>query len=189
MKAKVDRENLAIVRQCFANTVLSHKTHEMAVERKSRRITIFKILNIVVIALVLTIFVVQAMWVNNPILGYIGAGLTAAEIVLLISHLTFGTESDTTAHKNSALKYMSLRDRYKPLVADLMKGTISKDEIEHKRDELLREYQMIADLSLQTSIKDYQKAMKSLKLTEDDENVWSDKQVDSLLPKELRLTK
>ena len=70
-----------------------------------------------------------------------------------------------------------------------MKGTISKDEIERKRDELLREYQMIADLSLQTSIKDYQKAMKSLKLTEDDENVWSDKQVDSLLPKELRLTK
>ena len=52
MKAKIDQENLAIVRQYFANTVLSHKTQEMAVERKGRRITIFKILNIVVIALV-----------------------------------------------------------------------------------------------------------------------------------------
>lgn len=189
MKAKVDRENLAIVRQYFANTVLSHKTQEMAVERKGRRITIFKILNIVVIALVLSIFVIQAMWVNNPILGYIGAGLTAAEIVLLISHLTFGAESDTTAHKNSALKYMSLRDRYKPFIADLMKGMVDKEEVERRRDDLLREYQMIADLSLQTSAKDYQKAMKSLKLVEDDENVWSDKQVDSLLPKELRLTR
>lgn len=183
------KENLAAVRHAYANVVFAHKVQEMAVERKEKRIATFKILNVVVIAAVLTIFVSQAFVHSNPILAYIGAGLTVAEIVILISHLTFGVEQEVVAHKNSALKYMSLRDRYKSFIADLMRGALNEDDVVRGRDDLLREYQMISDLSLQTNEHDYSKAMVKLKLIEDDQNVWSDKQIDSLLPKDLRLVK
>lgn len=186
---KSSKENFAVVRQCFANAGFSHKVQEMAAVRKGHQITIFKILNIVLIATVLLLFVIQSVTKTHPMLAYIGAGLTAAEIVLLISHLTFGIEQEVVAHKNSALKYMSLRDRYKSFLADMMQGVLDKNEVVRIRDDLLREYQMVSDLSIQTNDEDYRTAMKKLKLIEDNQNVWSDKQIDSLLPKELRLSK
>lgn len=186
---KVDKENLAVVRQAFANAAFSHKVQEMAVERKEGRITKFKALNIGLIGAVLAIFVIQSFVPGNQVLAYIGAGLTAAEIIILLSHLTFGVEQEVVAHKNSALKYMALRDRYKSFIADMMRGALDSMEIARMRDDLLREYQMISDLSIQTNEHDYSRAMTKLKLVEDDQNVWSDKQIDSLLPKELRLVK
>lgn len=186
---KIDKENLAVVRQAFANAAFSHKVQEMAAERKEKRITTFKVLNICLIALVLLLFVLQATTDSSPVLTYIGAGLTAAEMVLLISQLTFGVEQEVVAHKNSALKYMSLRDRYKSTLADIARGALVEDEFTRMRDNLLREYQMISDLSIQTSSDDYNNAMTKLKLIPDGQNVWSDKQIDSLLPKELKAAK
>jgi hypothetical protein len=72
---------------------------------------------------------------------------------------------------------------------DIIRGVTSGDGLSHKRDDLLREYQMISELALQTSEDDYHKAMKRLKLVEDGQNAWSDEQINSLLPKELRSTK
>lgn len=186
---KSSKENLAVVRQAFASAAFSHKVQQVAAERKKWRITNFKVLNIVLIAAVLFLFVFQSITDTHPVLAYLGAGLTAAEIVLLISHLTFGVEQEVVAHKNSALKYMSLRDRYKTFIADLMPGTLDKNDVARLRDDFLREYQMICELSIQTNDDDYHMAMKKLKLVEDKQNVWSDKQIDSLLPKDLRITK
>jgi cell shape-determining protein MreC len=183
---KIDKENLAVVRQAFANAAFSHKVQEMAAERKEKRITIFKVLNICLIGLVLLLFLLQATTNSSPVLAYIGAGLTAAEIVLLISQLTFGIEQEVVAHKNSALKYMSLRDRYKSTLADITRGVLVDNEFTRTRDNLLKEYQMISDLSVQTTGSDYDNAMAKLKLTSDGQNVWSDKQIDSLLPRQLR---
>ena len=186
---KVSKENLSVVRHAYANVVFSHKVQEMAVERKERRITIFKVLNIALIGAALFLFVFQSITNTHPVLAYIGAGLTAAEIILLLSHLTFGIEQEVVAHKNTALKYMSLRDRYKSFIGDMLQGALTTQEMARIRDDLLREYQMISDLSIQTNEDDYHKAMKKLKLVEDKQNVWSDKQIDSMLPKELRTKK
>lgn len=186
---KIYKENLAVVRQAFANAAFSHKVQEMAAERKEGRIATFKTINICLIGLVLLLFLLQATTDSSPVLTYIGAGLTAAEIVLLISQLTFGVEQEVVAHKNSALKYMSLRDRYKSTLADILRGTLDDREFTKTRDNLLKEYQMISDLSIQTSSNDYDEAMAKLKLVPDGKNVWSDKQIDSLLPKELRAKK
>lgn len=182
---KSQPQNLAVIRQAFANAAFSHKVQEMAAERKEKRITLFKILNVVFIAVVLVIFVIQSFIPNNPILTYIGAGLTAAEIVIWVSHLTFAIEQEVVAHKNSALKYMALRDRYKTFLADVMQSALKPTGIARQRDSLLSEYQMISDLSIQTNGKDYDNAMKKLNLIPDNKNVWSDKQINSLLPKEL----
>ncbi len=182
----VDKRNLAIVRQSFTNAAFTHKTHEMAAERKEHRSIIFKVLNITLITLVLGLLVTQTIIPTNLIFSYIGAGLTGAEIALLIIHLSFNIEPEVVSHKNTALKYMSLRDMYKLLIADILSDAVGTDEIVKRRDNLLREYQTISDLALQTNQKDYNNAMSRLKIKEDRQNIWSDKQIDGLLPKELR---
>jgi hypothetical protein len=182
----VDKKNLAVVRQNLANAAFSHKVHEMAVERKGRVVTIFKILNVTLVSLVLILFVAQTIRPSSPVISYIGAGLTAGVIILLIIQLSFSIENEIVTHKNTALKYMDLRDRYKLLLADILNSRNGLGAANQRRDELLHEYQTISDLALQTTQHDYSSAMERLKLKDDNKNVWSDKQIDSLLPKELQ---
>lgn len=183
----IDKNNLALVRQSFASTALSHKVHEMAVVRKERKSKLFKILNIFLVSCVLVLLVLQANTNKSHVYSIAAAGLTALEMVLLITSLAFNVEGEIVAHKNSALKYMSLRERYKVLIGDIISERISAKAATSVRNEYLREYQNISDLAVQTDENDYSKAMSKLKIVEDDKNVWSDKQIDNLLPKELRV--
>lgn len=183
----INEQNLATVRHNFANAVFAHKVHEKAAERKEGRSTKYKLANVAVITLVLAIFVAQAINNSLTVLSYIGAGVTAGEIVLLIVSLIFNHEPEITGHKNTALKYMNLRDRYRLLIADMINSQMSDAEATQKRDNLLHEYQVISDLSLPTTKEDYSKAMDDLQLQSDGQNTWSDDQIDSLLPQALRV--
>jgi hypothetical protein len=182
----INQQNLATVRHNFANATFAHKVHEIAAERKEARSAKYKLANVAVVALVLGIFAFQSINNNFPVLNYIGAGVTAGEIVLLIISLTFNREPEITSHKNTALKYMNLRDRYRSLIADAISGNLSDADAGRKRDDLLHEYQVISDLALATTNHDYNKAMRALQLQPDSQNTWSDSQIDSLLPKALR---
>ncbi|MBL8122413.1 SLATT domain-containing protein [Candidatus Saccharibacteria bacterium] len=184
---KLRKSNLSIVRQNFANAAFSHKVHEMAAERKERKSNIFRVVNVILVAIVMLLFVFQALNPTNNTFSYIGAGLTAAEIIFLIVQLSFGVEREIVSHKNSALKYMALRDRYKELIADITVSALPDAQAVQLRSTYLREYQTISDLALQTNPNDYSNAMSRLNLKPDGQNVWSDKQVNSLLPKELRV--
>jgi len=182
----MDKENLSVVRQCFASVSFNHKIHEVASDRKAESSIRFKYIDILIISLIFILLVLQTQIPSNIIFSFVGAGLTAAEIVVLIIKLFFHFDEDSVAHKSTALKYMSLRDQYKNLITDIVKQSISHGEIANRRDQLLHEYQMISDLALQTSQDDYREAMKRLKIKEDGQNIWSDSQIDHFLPKELR---
>jgi len=181
----LSQQNLATVRHNFANATFAHKVHEMAAERKEHRSIWYKWANIGVVLIVLGIFAFQPSNAS-PVWNYIGAGVSAGEILLLIVSLTFNHEPEITSHKNTALKYMNLRDRYRSLIADMLRGGVSETVAAQKRDDLLHEYQVISDLALATIVKDYDKAMRALQLKPDGQNTWSDKQIDSLLPVALR---
>lgn len=182
----MDEKNLAIVRQSFANAALGHKIQEVAADRKDAIVKKLKWFELVLVGAVLVLFIVQAQIPDNLLFSYIGAGLTVAEILLLLIKQTFHFDDDVVAHKNAASKYLGLRDRYRLLVSDSIDTTIEQKELQRRRDALLHEYQLIIDLSLPTTGKDYDEAMKRMKLEQDGENVWSDNQIDHLLPKELR---
>lgn len=181
----MDKENLAVVRQSLANAAFSHKIHEVASDRKDKAANQFRIIDICIISLVLILLIVQTQVPSNLVFSIVGASLTGAEIIFMIVKLNFHFDEDAVAHKNTALKYMSLRDRYKSLIVDIVKQSIKQVEIVKRRDQLLNEYQMISDLALQTSRDDYDEAMKRLKIKEDNKNIWSDVQIDNFLPKEL----
>lgn len=182
----VNQPNLAAVRHNFANATFAHKVHEMAAERKSTRSSNYKKANVAMVVLVMSIFVFQSINNTFPVLNYIGAGISAGEIVLLVVSLTFNHEPEITSHKNTALKYMNLRDRYRSLITDIISNGITDTNAIRKRDDLLHEYQVISDLALVTTKQDYIRAMDDLQLKPDGQNTWSDDQIDSLLPELLR---
>lgn len=182
----MDKENLAAIRQSFANAALGHKIQEVASGRKDKGANFFKKAEIVVVSAVLILLVIQSQMPSNPIFSYLGAGLAIIEILMLVLRQMYHFDEDVVSHKNAASSYMMLRDKYKSLITDVIKGSIPTEEITKRRDALLNEYQLISKLSLPTLDKDYPEAMKRLKLKEDDQNIWTDSQIDHLLPNDLR---
>ncbi len=182
--------NLSIVRQSFANTVFTHKVQEVAAENHGKKALIIKVVNIVLVSVVLVLLVMQASSPQNLLFAFIGAGITVAEVIFLVIQLIFSFEQRVVIHKNSALKYMGLRDAYRSLIADIMNDGVSDAEIITRRDLLQREYQTIGDLAPQTGNKEYTEAQKRLNkrgAVQGEEFTWSDEEVDRFLPEKLRL--
>lgn len=188
----MDIKNLSIIRQTFANTVFTHKVQEVAAENKEKKGNCIKIFNIILTSLVLIFLVLQLIFSDKFFLTYISAGITIGEIIFLIVQLSFDFDKQMIFHKNSALKYMQLRDKYRSLIVDIMNDTISEQSLISKRDLLQSEYQVISDLSPQTGGNEYEEAQKRLNMrgvVKSEQFTWSDEEVDRFLPEELRLNK
>ena len=185
-------KNLSIIRQSFASTVFTHKVQEVAVEKQEKNVLTIKVVNIVLVSIVLVLLIIQASNPENLLFAYIGAGITVAEVIFLIIQLTFSFEQSVVMHKNSALKYMGLRDAYRSLIVDVMGDSISYEQITSRRDLLQREYQIISDLAPQTGPYEYAEAQKRLNkrgTVQGEEFTWSDEEIDWFLPENLRLKK
>jgi hypothetical protein len=188
----MDTKNLSIIRQSFANCVFTHKVQEVAADFQNKKANKVKILNIVFTAIVLILLVIQTACPTALILSYIAAGITVGEVVFLIVQLTFNFEQKGVLHKNSALKFMGLRDNYRLLITDVMNESIDTQAIMAKRDNLQHQYQVICDLAPQTSGKEYTEAQKRLNkrgAVSGEEFTWSDEEIDWFLPEKLRIVK
>lgn len=184
----MDKKNLAIIRQAFANAALGHKINEVAASRKGRAVSWFKLADIIIVSIVLMLFLLQSIFsaTSLPVLGYMGAGLSVAEIVLLIIKQMYHFDEDVVSHKNAAGMFLVLRDQYRSLISDIISRSIQASDVIKRRDALLHEYQLISRLSLPTTDSDYTDALNRMKIKPDNLNIWSDKQIDQLLPSELR---
>lgn len=188
----MDRRNLATVRQSFANTVFTHQVQEIAASNKRRKVFWIKVSNIVLVGIVLILLVLQSQNPTEPIYSYLGAGITVAEIIFLIIQLTFDFEQQSLLHKNSALKYMALRDRYRLLITDIMNEKAPKNELIERRNALQNEYQAISDLAPPTEQAEFDAAQERLNkkgIVRGEQFTWSDAEIDHFLPEELRLGK
>lgn len=188
----MDIKNLSIARQTFANAVFTHKVQEVAAENKCNKVHKIKMTNIIFVGIVLLSLVLQTSFPNKIIFSYIGAGLAIGEVLFLIVQLSFGFEQQMVLHKNSALKYMQLRDKYRLLIADIMNDSLSDIEVRSKRDLLQSEYQVISDLSPQTGKDEYDEAQIRLNRggnAESEQFTWSDEEIDRFLPEELKIKK
>lgn len=188
----MDIINLSIIRQSFANTVFTHKVQEVATKNQGKKAFYVKIVNIVLVSLVLILLYLQTKNPLEIIYSYVGVGVTISEIIFLIIQLTFSFEQRIVTHKNSALKFLGLRDSYRALIADVMNQRITKKELIARRDLLQKEYQIICELAPQTGASEYTEAQIKLNkkgAVEGEEFTWSDEEIDRFLPEELRLKK
>lgn len=186
----MDIRNLSIVRQSFANTVFTHKVQEIAAENAGVLALKVKIANIGIVALALIMLLLQVANPSNLVFSYLGSGIAAGEIIFLIIQLTFNFEQIALAHKNSALKYMQLRDKYRGLIVDIMNEKVLQDAIIDRRNSLQAEYQIISDLAPQTGTKEYAEAQKHLHTagaSGGEQYTWSDIEIDQFLPQNLHL--
>lgn len=187
----MDTKNLSIIKQSFAQTVFTHKVQEVAAENAGKWMFGVKIANIVIVSLTLIMLLLQTANSSNLIYSYLGSGIAVGEIIFLVIQLTFNFEQTALSHKNSALKYMQLRDKYRSLIADIMNNQISQDTIIARRDSLQAEYQVVSDLSPQTSAKEYLEAQKRLHTANnscDEHYTWSESEINQFLPENLRIS-
>src|SRR3989338_8691790 len=124
----MDTKNLSIVRQSFANTVFTHKVQEVAADLQGNKALKVKIVNIALVALVLIFLILQLIYTNESVYSYIGIVLSVIEIIFLIFQLSFNFEEKAGLHKNTALKYLELRDKYPNFIADIMNSRITAKE-------------------------------------------------------------
>lgn len=188
----MDIINLSTIRQTFANTVFTHQVQEAATQNQEGKAYIVKWINLVFVVLVLFLLVLQASNPENLIYSYFGILLSVFEISFMIFQLNFRFENRMMLHKNSALKFMGLRDNYRNLIADVMGSKIKIEDIRIRRDALQKEYQTICEFAPQTGISEYQKAQKNLNkrgVVEGENFTWSDEEIDHFLPEKLRLIK
>lgn len=187
----MDKVNLATVRQSFAQTVFTHQVHEAAANRKRQQAFYLRLLNLVFVGIALIMLIFQVKNLQDPLFAYIAIGAAVAEILFIFIQLSFNFEQEEKLHKNSALKYMALRDRYRMLIADIMSESLSKKETQFCRDALQDEYQSISDLSPTAKKKDYKRAQKELfgAVKEGEQFTWTNTQINRFLLKELRLGK
>lgn len=186
----MDTRNFSIVRQSFANAVFSHKVQEVAAENASGWASRVKNANILVTSAAFVMLLLQVGNPTNLIFTYIGTGIAAGEILFLIVQLTFNFEQITVSHKNSALKYMQLRDKYRSLIVDIMNEHCTQDAVIARRDSLQAEYQVISDLAPQTGPKEYVETQKRLNTAGTpgrEQFTWSDAEIDQYLPETIRL--
>ena len=188
----MDEKNLSIVRQSFAQAVFTHQVQEIAACEMRKRVFYIKLLNVIFVALVLILLALQINNSANLVYSYLGAGITIAEVVFLIIQLTFNFENQSLTHKNAALKYMGLRDRYRLLITDIMNSDGRKSDLVARRNSLQDEYQSISDLAPPTGQKEFDAAQISLNkkgIVKGEQYTWSNSEIDHFLPQALKLTK
>jgi len=184
----MEKNNLSIVRQQFAQCVFNHKTHEKASDRLDALQDKIKWVNIVLLAFVIVFLVLQIKYPDNFLFGSISIAITIFEILFLFIQKEFSIEDRAKEHKKIALQYLGLRDKYKNFVFDIM-NHLESEKIVSKRDLLQDQYQIINSLSLQTTYADYEKAQLDLlgKTNKDEQFTWSDAEINRFLPKDLHI--
>ncbi len=186
----MNKNNLSIIRQQFAQCVFTHKVLEKAADRMEKINTKIKWANVVILAFVLAFLILQIKFPKYTFLNDIAIGITVFEILFIYTQKEFSFESKAKEYKKFALKFLELRDKYKNFIVDIM-NNLDEERIVARRDLLQEQYQIIASLSPQTNYDDYQEAQKALlgKIVSDEEFTWSDSEIDRFLPKELRLSR
>ena len=183
----MNKNNLSIIRQQFAQCVFTHKTLEKASDRLNAVNTKIKWANVIILAFVLVFLILPIKFPQYSFLNNVAIAITVFEILFVYLQKEFSFEDKAIEYKKIALKFLELRDKYKNFILDIMNG-LEEKEIIIKRDLLQEQYQLISSLSPQTNYDDYKNAQLALlgENISDEEFTWSDDEIDRFLPKDLR---
>ena len=180
----MDKINLQVIRESFGRTVYSHKTYEKEFEIQECKANWFKWINIITLAIGSSTLLGTLITDQKGLL-IVGAIFTAFGLALAIFQLSFNPEEKAYKYKQSANQLWQIREKYTCLIADIMNGKIKEDEIQTKRDQLLKELDLVYKNSLPTSVKAYANASKALK--EQEEFTFSNAEINKFLPNDLWL--
>ncbi|HOZ05458.1 MAG TPA: SLATT domain-containing protein [Arenimonas sp.] len=173
------------IRECFGRVVYTHKTHETMADICAERLSLLKIVQIVVSAF--AAFGALAIVFADPFWLKLGTAVLSF-VTLWVSGYMKGFDPGGTAqkHRDAAATLWDIRESYLSLLTDLKRGSASDPEATGRRDELQRLLAKIYKGAPQTNNKAYVAAQKALKESED--YTFSAEEIDAFLPATLKRT-
>ncbi len=174
------------IRECYGRVVWSHKTQEKCADIINRRSDRLKLTQIILSALTTTGLIAtifgDALWVK------IISAIVSAALLLLNTYLkSKDLGAIAQQHSDAAADIWNVRESYLSILTDLKMDDANIEIIKKRRDKLQEQLAVIYKGSPRTISKAYDEASKALKLNE--EMTFSDEEIDSFLPVELRKVK
>ena len=173
------------LRECYGRTVYSHKTHEKCSDILQERLSNIKLWQIILSAITTGSFISTFLGAGN-----VGTaiGVVISTTLLVLNAYTKNNDLGELAqkHKQAANGIWLIREKYLSMLTDLAINRRSLEEILQERDVLLEGLHAAYTGSPSTNFDAYKKAQEALQLNED--LSFTDKEIDSFLPQELRRT-
>lgn len=175
------------MRECYGRCAYTHKIHEKMAERLADHQWYAKWFNIILSALITGGAVTAVFRADTGLLQY-SEYATAGLAVLSLIYNAYQKDLDPGAlaqrHRETASDIWNVRESYLSLITDALNSAIPTDDLRAKRDELQANLYEIYRAAPFTDGKAYKKAQGSLKHNE--ELMFSDKEIDDMLPTTLR---
>lgn len=171
------------LRECYGIAVYSHKTHEKCAYILHTRLSRIKIAQISL----------SAVTTGSFLSTILGAGKEAAVIGVIISTFLLILNAYTKnydlgelaqKHKQAANDIWLIREQYLSLLTDLAAGSKVTNVVQAERDRLIIALHGVYAGSPNTTYAAYRSAQDSLKNNE--EMTFSDEEINTFLPKQLR---
>ncbi len=171
------------LRECFGRVVYSHKTHEKCADILLKRLSQIKLWQIG-LSVVTTGGFVSTLFGVETIGSVIGSTVSAIFLGLTLYTKDYNLAETAQKHRRAASDIWLIREKYQSLITDLVVGGKPLETIQQKRDALMEDLHSVYSDAPSTTYKAYKKAQQALKYSED--MTFSDEEIDSFLPNELK---
>jgi len=173
------------LRECYGRIVYSHKTHEKCADILVTRLTRIKFWQIVLSALTTAGFL-GAVFGIGGLASIVGVCLSTTLLAINSYTKNYDLGEIAQKHKQAASDLWLIREKYLSLLVDLRMKEKPVEALQEKRDELVEALHTVYTGAPSTTNRAYKKAQLALKQYED--MTFSDEEIDSFLPKELKRT-
>lgn len=171
------------VRECFARTVYSHKTHEKQGDICGSTLRRFKIAQIILSALT-TSGVLAMLFGDNFLLNLATAIVSLITLVVTGYMKGFDPGAMAQKHRDTAADLWAIRESYLSLLTDIKCNAISAESARDRRDGLQSQLAAIYKSAPGTTSKAYSDAQEGLQKLED--YTFNPGEVDKFLPASLK---
>lgn len=172
-----------VVRDSFASVVWSHKIQEKQADIYVARYKLLEIMNITAASLT-SVGIVSLIFTNHMWVKLISAAISFISVFVAAYYKSFDLQKLIVQHKNTANKLIEIRDLYKILLMKVKMQSGSIDQLMDEYRNLVERTDLIYKEAPITSDRAVDKASYALKVKKD--NCFTDSEIDSFLPKELR---
>ena len=171
------------LRECYGRVVYSQKTHEKCADILLSWLSTIKLWQIILSSMTTAGFI-SAFFGAGAVGAAIGIAVSTTLLVLNAYTKDYDLGELAQRHRQAAADLWLIREEYLSLLTDLRVGDESIESIRSRRDELLKELHGVYSGAPSTTVRAYTEARKALQQWE--EMTFSDEEIDSLLPRELK---
>lgn len=172
----------AHIKKIYSNVIWTHKIHEKQAEIYSRHYKFLETFKISLSACSVA-GILSVLFRDEFVLRLITAIITMLSFGIASYFKSFDLQEKISMHKGSAVQLISVREQIISLLCDLRVKELTNEEIEEKRDNVLKRLEDIYSNCLDTSKKAVKLAEKALE--EYEKNVYTEERIDIFLPKQL----